>query len=87
MSKDSKQVKEWLSNIPDVNNIFQTKSYDELSNIINSWLNSDEVETEGSDWSGSKTQSSSSDTSSKSSDAGSKETYSNLDDAFSDLMS
>ncbi len=87
VSKDSKQVKEWLSNIPDVNNIFQTKSYDELSNIINSWLNSDEVETEGSDWSGSKTQSSSSDTSSKSSDTGSKESYSNLDDAFSDLMS
>ena len=85
VSKDGKQAKEWLANIPDVNNIFQTKSYDELSNIINSWLNSDEVETEGSDWSGSK-QTNTSASSSKT-DKGGDTSYSNLDDAFSDLMS
>jgi len=85
VSKDAKQAKEWLSNIPDVNNIFQTKSYDELSNIINSWLNSDEVETEGSDWSGSKTKNNVTTTESTSDKK--SESYSNLDDAFSDLMS
>jgi len=85
VSKDAKQAKEWLSNIPDVNNIFQTKSYDELSNIINSWLNSDEVETEGSDWSGSKTKNDVPAT--KSTGDNKSESYSNLDDAFSDLMS
>jgi len=85
VSKDAKQAKEWLSNIPDVNNIFQTKSYDELSNIINSWLNSDEVETEGSDWSGSKTKNDVATTEGTSDKK--SESYSNLDDAFSDLMS
>ena len=53
---------------------------DELSNIINNWLNGDEVESEGSDWSSSK------ETNSNSTEKES-DTYSNLDDAFSDLMS
>ena len=82
LSKNGKQAKEWIENIPDINNIFQTKSYDELSNIINNWLTGDEVESEGSDWSGSKQ----SDSSNKKSDDDSS-SYSNLDDAFSDLMS
>ena len=81
LSKNGKQAKEWVDNIPDINNIFQTKSYDELSNIINNWLTGDEVESEGSDWSGSKQ------TSSSKSDDESDSSYSNLDDAFSDLMS
>ena len=57
----------------------------QLSNIINSWLNSDEVETEGSDWSGSKTKNNVTTTESTSDKK--SESYSNLDDAFSDLMS
>ena len=92
VSKDPKQTKEWISNIPDINTVFQTKSYDELSNIINNWLNSDEVESEGSDWSSNKqNQTNENKTSesktSESSDSSKGETYSNLDDAFSDLMS
>ncbi len=83
VSKDTKQAKEWVTNIPNINDIFQLKSYDELSNIINDWLNGDEIESTGSDWSSSKTQT----TSNSESDDSSSETYSNLDDAFSDLMS
>ena len=70
-----------MDNIPDINNIFQTKSYDELSNIINNWLTGDEVESEGSDWSGSKQ------TNKSKTDDDGDTSYSNLDDAFSDLMS
>lgn len=80
LSSDSKQAKEWVDGIPDTNNIFKLKSYEELSNIVNNWLNGDEVETEGSDWTGSKTDE-------PSDDGGNESAYSNLDDAFSDLMS
>ena len=81
LSKDSKQVKEWVDGIPDINNIFRLKSYDELSNIINSWLNGEEEsEGTGSEWTENK------DSSSKPETSGEK-SYSSLDDAFSDLMS
>jgi len=79
LSNDKNQVKEWVDNIPDINSIFQLKSYDELSGIINNWLNGDESEDDGSEWSSSK-KSESTDT-----DDG-KTSYSSLDDAFSDLM-
>jgi len=82
LSSDSKQAKEWVDNIPDINNIFQVKSYDELSNIINGWLNGDETENEGSDWTA---KNSSEDKDSSDKDEGGS--YSSLDDAFSDLMS
>jgi len=84
LSSDAKQAKQWVDDIPDIDSIFQIKSYDELSNIINGWLNGDEVETEGSEW-GTKG-SSTSDTDSNNGE-NSDSSYSSLDDAFSDLMS
>ena len=42
LSEDSSQSKQWLDNIPDVNDLFELKSYEELENIINSWLNEDD---------------------------------------------
>tara|TARA_Y100000992_G_scaffold301726_1_gene273405 strand:- start:2737 stop:3519 length:783 start_codon:yes stop_codon:yes gene_type:complete len=82
LSKDSKQVKEWVGGIPDVNDIFRLKSYDELSNIINGWLNGEEEsESTGSEWGGNKK---TTDSSSDNNEEG--KSYSSLDDAFSDLM-
>ena len=75
--KDKNKAKEWIQNIPDVSSIFQEKSYDELSKIVNDWLADDEaVESTGTERSSSNTESTS---------KGDK-SYSNLDDAFADLM-
>lgn len=81
LSNDKNQVKEWVDNIPDINSIFQLKSYDELTGIINTWLNGDEAENDGSEWStNSKSESKSKN------DSDGEKSYSSLDDAFSDLM-
>ena len=73
-----------MTNIPDVTKIWKCKSYDELSTIINNWLNGEEeAETVGTEWKTSKT------TTNKTTSKGSsnnKENYSSLDDAFADLM-
>ena len=82
LSDDSKQAKEWIDTIPDINSIFQLKSYDELTSIINGWLNGDEVENEGSEWS-----TNNSSKKDNSEDEDSEKSYSSLDDVFLDLMS
>ena len=77
LTSDKNQAKEWLQNIPDISSIFQEKSYDELSKIVNDWLADDESnESTG-------TERSSTQSTSKQSD---DKSYSNLDDAFADLM-
>lgn len=80
LSSDAKQAKEWMTDLPDVENIFQLKSYDELSKIINDWLAGDE---DGEDDTGTE-RTSGSPTSSENKEE--KEGYSSLDDAFADLM-
>jgi hypothetical protein len=81
LSKDSKQAKQWLDNLPDVDSIFQLKSYDELSKIINDWLaDSDEENT------GTEISTASSDSNKASSNDSGDESYKSLDDAFADLM-
>tara|TARA_Y200000002_G_scaffold381132_1_gene394315 strand:+ start:1572 stop:2354 length:783 start_codon:yes stop_codon:yes gene_type:complete len=80
LSEDSSQSKQWLDNIPDVNDLFEMKSYEELENIINTWLNDDEEE-EKTTFRGGSSQKSSND---DSPDAISGK-YKDLDDAFADL--
>ena len=84
LSEDSGQSKQWLDNIPDVNNLFELKSYEELENIINSWLNEDEDDSKQETTRGGF--SSSSTKSDDSPDAISGK-YKSLDDAFADLDS
>ena len=79
LSKDTKQAKEWTSNIPNPEDIFQCKSYDELTKIVNDWLNSDSDETEEN------TQTSTTTTRSPRK-SGEGKSYKDLDDAFADLM-
>ena len=80
LSKDSKQAKQWLDNLPDVDSIFQLKSYDELSKIINDWLADGDEENTGTE------KNTTSSTASESSDGSNDESYKSLDDAFADLM-
>jgi hypothetical protein len=83
LSDDTSQAKEWMTNIPDIKGIFKTKSYDELSKIVNDWLNGDNEDDEGTEKFGSNN--SDSDDTPKSGGGG--KSYNDLDDAFADLMS
>ena len=78
LSDNSDTAHEWLSTIPNIDEIYQCKSYDELSKIVNDWLNGDSesYEDEGTSHSSPST--------SAEGNAGSG--YKSLDAAFSDLM-
>ena len=86
LSEDHKDSKQWLSNIPDVNDLYELKSYEELERIINQWLNDDEAEeetTRGGNYNN-RQQSQQSRQQDDSPDSISQK-YKNLDDAFADL--
>jgi len=83
LSDDANQAKEWLGNIPELNDMYSCKSYDELSKIINDWLSDgDEADEEGTQ----KTFGSGDSTGDSPSAAKNTSGYKNLDDAFADLM-
>lgn len=81
LSEDSAKSKQWLDSIPDVNDIFELKSYEELEGIINEWLNGDDEDT-----SQQETTRGGSQTDENSPDAINGK-YKSLDDAFADLDS
>lgn len=85
LSENPETSKQWLKTIPDVNDMFELKSYEELEKIINEWLNSDEdnSETETTREGGI---SKSSNTDSDSPDSINSK-YESLDAAFADLES
>ena len=85
LTADTTTAQEWMQNIPDVTDMFELKSYDELSKIINDWLNDDADGSEGTERSGGSDSTSSSSNASQSSDTESS-SYKSLDDAFADLM-
>ena len=82
LSADKNQGSGWMSEIPDPTAMYECKSYDELTKIINDWLNSDmDDDSMGTSMGGpSKTTTDSGDSSSD------KSGYKSLDDAFADLM-
>lgn len=46
LSENTKQAKQWIDNIPDLDQLYTCKSYDELENIVNAWLNADSSDNE-----------------------------------------
>ncbi len=89
LAPDATQAKEWLANIPSLDDLYTLKSYDELEMIVNDWLNGDE-EAESDDFGTSRNQATvtveSSTTSNTSDDTTSAKTnYKSLDEAFADL--
>jgi len=83
LSEDSGKSKQWLDNIPDVNDLFELKSYEELERIVNEWLNGDEEETQET-FRGGSNKTSLEDSNSPDAINGK---YKSLDDAFADLDS
>jgi hypothetical protein len=84
LSEDSSKSKQWLDNIPDVNDLFELKSYEELERIINEWLNGDDESSKETSRGGNT--SVKSNTNDDSPDAINGK-YQSLDDAFADLDS
>ena len=85
-------AKAWLGNIPDVSKLYELKSPDELSKIVNDWINGGMQDGDGTTRGGTSQMSTTTDeeddappakTSTKS--TGNK-SYKSIDDAFSDLM-
>ena len=84
LSENSKTAKDWIDSIPDVNDLYDLKSYEELENIVNAWLNGDDEEQKSNDGTFKGGSSSSKQDDSPDAIAGK---YSSLDDAFADLDS
>ena len=82
LNENSKTAKEWLGNIPDIDDLYTCKTVDELEKIVNDWLNSDEESTGTS-----RAFSTTTETSDKPSSSPSSSTnqYKSLDAAFADL--
>jgi len=82
LSENKKQMKEWSDNIPSIEDMYEVKSYDALSKIVNDWLDGD-VDTSNSssgNFRGPKTESTTT-TNTKNVDA----KFKSLDDAFAEL--
>jgi hypothetical protein len=77
LSENSSHAKEWLDNIPNIDDLFECKSYDELSKIVNDWLGEGESESDSGNRSSNNTPATS---------APGTSGYSSVDDAFADLM-
>lgn len=85
LSTESKKSAEWLANIPKVEDLYTLKSYDDISGILETWINGDEetVASEGTEHpvTSTKTTSDTATTKTEKSDS-----FGSLDDAFADLM-
>ena len=82
LSSDTKQAATWSESIPNIDDLYEAKSYDQLSKIINDWLNGDE-ETTSSDEGTTRGFNGTPTTSSAPKNIESK--FKSLDDAFADL--
>jgi len=85
LSTDKDTTKQWLSSLPDLDQLYTCKTYDELEKIVNDWLNGDEETSEGTTRGNfpEKTSTTSSNSSTEGSSDGGK--YKSLDEAFADL--
>jgi hypothetical protein len=88
LTTNGKQAKEWSTSMPELDDLYTVKEFDELEQIVNQWLNGDEGDKgdnstgtfRGSD--SSSFEDTASDTT-KSDDPG--KTYNKLEEAFADL--
>jgi hypothetical protein len=96
LSPNASTSKQWLESIPDVNKMFELKSYEELSKIVNDWVEGGmPTESDGTQRGGNDNKVAAAaaaadeeDDSPPSKPAAntSKKTFKSLDDAFNDLI-
>ena len=78
-----KQIKEWTENIPELDDVFQMKSYEQLEGIINAWLNGDDADNETEKQEATTTFTRTNNTKKESKKA--SDSFDKIDDAFADL--
>lgn len=83
LSSNTDTSQEWVSNMPDLDDMYTCKSYEELENIVNAWLNGDEATTSEGTSRGATPTTSNETSTSDTTDTSSK--YKSLEDAFADL--
>ena len=83
LSSDKAQATQWIQGIPNLDDMFTCKTYDELEKIVNDWLNGDDTTDDDTGTSRGGTTVASTNTSDSSADS----SYKSLDDAFADLES
>jgi hypothetical protein len=91
LSSKTKQVEEWTSNIPDLDEIYKLESYEEIEKKVNDWLNGSSMDDTDGTERATNTTSGNNDADTTKATAESKTTtesksYSSLDDAFADLL-
>lgn len=84
LTTTASQAKTWLSNMPNLDELYTLKEYDELERIVNTWLSGDETDDSTGTSRGGNT-SNFEDTSSKTSSTSTEKTYNKLEEAFADL--
>ena len=86
LHKSQKEATAWINSIPNLDDMYSCKSYDELGKIVNAWIGGEEDEEDtGTPRSTPSTEASSAPTTSSSSKEDYSKKYQSLDDAFADL--
>jgi hypothetical protein len=82
LSTEAKQAKQWMDSIPDLDEMYSCKSFDELEGIINAWLNGDSDESMNSDFGSTRGS-----TNIQPEKSPAQKVSGNIDEAFADLAS
>ena len=83
LSENTDTAKEWIDNVPELDELYTLKTYEELEKIVTDWLNGDDVDNDDNLGTAHESSTDKIDESSTSSEAVKK--YKSLDDAFADL--
>jgi len=81
LSENTKAAATWLESIPNLEDMYEEKSYDALSKIVNDWLNDDETTSNSEPTFGTSRGSTATESTPKNLDS----KFKSLDDAFADL--
>ena len=89
LDESQKTAKGWINNIPNLDDMYNCKSYDELEKIVNAWIGGDEETSASTGTSRGYNDNTSTNTNTTSSNNSSttdtEKKYQSLDDAFADL--
>ncbi len=83
LATDASKAKEWMGAIPDLDDMFTLKSYEELEKLVNDWLNGDSADDSAPESYTARGGKPESDSASSQADTSAK--YRSLDEAFADL--
>ena len=81
LASDSKQAATWIEKIPVLDDLYDAKSYDALTKIVNDWLEGDDAENDD----GGTTRGFNGNTTTSSAPKNIESKFKSLDDAFADL--